>query len=62
MSSDFQVVKYKTQKGVYVEVLVKPQTMIKYREGNLSLKDTIFTDTLYSNHSKGDKVKIEDLK
>lgn len=60
--SDFQVVKYKTPKGTHVEILVKPQTVLKYREGDLSIKETIFSDVLYSSHTKGEKVKIEDIK
>eukprot|EP01080_Neovahlkampfia_damariscottae_P001491 gene1491-12108_t len=59
--SDFQVVKYKKNKCNF-EVLVKPQTVLKYKNGKLQVDDVIYSETVFTNAQKGDKAKIEDLK
>ena len=59
--SDFQVVKYKKNKCNF-EVLVKPQTVLKYKNGKLQIEDVLYADTIFSNAQKGDKANFEDLK
>jgi hypothetical protein len=58
--SDYQVVRYKKNKCNF-EILVKPLTVLKYKEGKIKMEDVIYSDTIFSNFQKGDKAKLEEL-
>jgi ribosome maturation protein Sdo1 len=58
--SDYQVVRYKKNKCNF-EVLVKPLTVLKYKEGKLKIDEVIYSETIFSNFQKGDKAKLEEL-
>jgi len=60
-SKDFSLVKYKKGEATF-EVLVKPNTVMSYREGKLGVDQVIYTDEIFANYSKGDKVKDDSLK
>ncbi|KAG2379312.1 hypothetical protein C9374_007451 [Naegleria lovaniensis] len=61
MSKDFSLVKYKKGESNF-EVLVKPNTVIAYREGKHKVDDVLYSDEIFANYAKGDKVKEESLK
>ncbi|KAL9642524.1 hypothetical protein ABK040_011091 [Willaertia magna] len=59
-AKDISLVKYKKD-GKTFEVLVKPNSVIAFREGKLTLDKTIFAEEIYSNYSKGERCKEKDL-
>lgn len=60
MKDPFQIVRYKVDKQQF-EVLVKPETVQKYREGKLGLSNVLFADSIFKNHSKAEKAKEAEL-
>lgn len=45
-----------------LELLCKPETVTKYREGKLSVSSTVITDIIFTNSNKGDQASASDLK
>jgi ribosome maturation protein SDO1 len=60
MPEDFQVVKFKDKKITF-ELLVKPNTVLQFRSGKIGLDNTLFSDDIFTNYSKGEKAKANDL-
>jgi len=61
MPEDFQIVKYKDKKLTY-EALVKPGTVLQFREGKIAnIDNVLFIDEIFTNYSKGEKAKTADL-
>lgn len=54
---DKTIVKYKN-----LEVICKPEKMVFYRQGKLSIDDVIMSDDIYTNASKFNKASATDLK
>lgn len=54
------LVRFKQGKTSF-EVMVKPGSVKKYREGKLSIQDVIETDVIFKNQSKGERVNAADL-
>jgi ribosome maturation protein Sdo1 len=52
--AEFAIVKYKDKKNTF-EVLCKPGTVLKYREGKLGIDKVLFAETVFKNYAKGDK-------
>ncbi|KAL0480397.1 ribosome maturation protein SDO1 [Acrasis kona] len=52
--SEFTTVKYKDKKTTF-EILCKPSTVLKYREGEIGIDKVLFADTVFKNYSKGEK-------
>jgi len=50
------IVKYKD-----LEILTKPETIMKFREGKLNLDSVLISDDIYKNSKKGEKAKSKDL-
>lgn len=55
-----QLVRYKQGKNTF-EIMVKPGTVKKYREGKLDINSVIETDVIFKNQSKGDRANGNDL-
>merc|ERR1712130_181694 len=53
-------VRFKQGKANF-EVMVKPGTVKKYREGKLDLSSTIETNVIFKNQSKGDRANVAEL-
>lgn len=60
MKDPFQIVRHKIDKQQF-EVLVKPETVQKYRDGKLGLSNVLFSDVIFKNHSKAEKAKEAEL-
>jgi len=60
MQRDFQTVRYKSGKH-HFEVLCHPGTVNKYREGKIGWDNTIYTETIFTNQSKGLRANEADL-
>jgi len=58
--SNFTVVRYKNN-GKCVEVLAKPETVERFRQGKLGIDNVLVSDSLYLNANKGDLAKIQDI-
>lgn len=59
--SDHQLVRYKSGKH-HFEVLVKPGTVPKYREGKLGFDNVILSDIIFKKYSKAERAAPSDLK
>ena len=61
--SQFQLVRYKVGGKHQFEIMVKPGTVLKYREGKIeSLDAVLFSDMVFSNQSKAERANDSDLK
>jgi len=58
---EHQVVRYKVGKSNF-EILTKPGSVLKYREGKLGWDNVPFADVVYKNQAKGDKASAIELK
>jgi ribosome maturation protein Sdo1 len=61
MSDQHQLVRYKSGK-IQFEVLVKPGTVPKYREGKLGIDNVLFSDIIFKKYSKAEKATPTELK
>lgn len=55
-----QLVRYKQGKSNF-EIMVKPGSMKKYREGKLDINSVVEADVIFKNQSKGDRANATDL-
>eukprot|EP00339_Tiarina_fusa_P006065 CAMPEP_0117030582 /NCGR_PEP_ID=MMETSP0472-20121206/22063_1 /TAXON_ID=693140 ORGANISM="Tiarina fusus, Strain LIS" /NCGR_SAMPLE_ID=MMETSP0472 /ASSEMBLY_ACC=CAM_ASM_000603 /LENGTH=262 /DNA_ID=CAMNT_0004738697 /DNA_START=23 /DNA_END=811 /DNA_ORIENTATION=- len=55
-----QLVRYKQGKNNF-EIMVKPGTVKKYKNGELDINSVIETDVIFKNQSKGDRANTTDL-
>jgi ribosome maturation protein SDO1 len=59
--SNKTIVKYKAGKSEF-EIICKPETVLKYRNGKLSRDKVLISDEIYTNSSRGNRAKEADLK
>ena len=60
MASPHQLVRFKSGKITF-EILTKPGTCLKFRQGKLGFDSVMFADEVFKNFAKGERPTNEEL-